>query len=124
MNLSKLHSAIAAVCPIHGVSVGDVNDKNTWVVSFKDESTPEQRLEAQTIIDNADFSIVNDVTYIPIQTIINRLIAIDKAEIAWGALTIPKQLRFITLKEGVAIDDAEVTELLTSLGIDASTILY
>lgn len=54
MNLSKLHSAIAAVCPIHGVSVGDVNDKNTWVVSFKDEATSEQKAAAQSVINNMD----------------------------------------------------------------------
>lgn len=43
--LLQLHAAIAAVCPIHGVSL----DGQIW---FKDEATPEQQEEAQQVFES------------------------------------------------------------------------
>ena len=49
---AKLDAAIKAVCPIHGVSIGRKDDKQTWRIDFKDEATPEQREAAQSVVDN------------------------------------------------------------------------
>jgi len=66
MNLEKLHNAIAAVCPIHGVSVGDGENKTTWTISFKDEATNEEKAAAHAVIDAADLSILDEPeTYTP-----------------------------------------------------------
>ena len=47
MNLaSELHNHIAKVCPIDGVTIGDPADNSTWVINFKDSTTPEQRAAA------------------------------------------------------------------------------
>ena len=51
IQLQPLHNAIAAVCPIHGVSIGQVENKQSWVISFKTEATAQQRAAAQVVID-------------------------------------------------------------------------
>ena len=43
---SLLARPIAAVCPIHGVSVGRWEDRSTWRIDFKDEATPAERMAA------------------------------------------------------------------------------
>lgn len=43
---AQLHAAIAAVCPIHGVSIGRKDDKATWRIDFKDGASDLQRSEA------------------------------------------------------------------------------
>lgn len=47
----KLDAAIKAVCPIHGVSIGRKDDKQTWRIDFKDEATAPQRAAAQQVLD-------------------------------------------------------------------------
>ena len=42
MKQEELHNLIAQIAPIHGISFGDLSDKSTWVVSFKEEATQEQ----------------------------------------------------------------------------------
>lgn len=54
MIAAQFTAAVAAVCPIHGVSVGRSNDKATWRIDFKDEATAEQRAAAQAVIDAFD----------------------------------------------------------------------
>lgn len=54
MNISKLDSAVKAVCPIHGVSVGDAADKATWRIDHKDEATAQQKVAAQSVVDAFD----------------------------------------------------------------------
>lgn len=55
MNITfKIDVAISAVAPIHGVSIGNVDDKKTWRIDFKDEATPEQRAAAQAVIEAFD----------------------------------------------------------------------
>lgn len=49
-----LDRTIKAVCPIHGVSVGRVDDKSTWRVDFADEATPEQCAAATKVLDGMD----------------------------------------------------------------------
>jgi hypothetical protein len=48
---ANLHKAIEAVCPIDGISIGDVNNKTTWDIQFKTSATAQQRINAQTILD-------------------------------------------------------------------------
>jgi hypothetical protein len=51
MNIAtKLDQAIKAVCPIHGVSIGRADDKQTWRIDFKDEATREQREAGQSAL--------------------------------------------------------------------------
>lgn len=47
---NNLDTAIRAVCPIHGVSVGRANDKTTWRIDFTSDATPEQRVAAQAVV--------------------------------------------------------------------------
>jgi hypothetical protein len=63
MNLEKLHNAIAAVCPIIGVSIGNVSDKTTWIFTATVSATTEEIAAAQAIINAADTSILNDPVY-------------------------------------------------------------
>lgn len=51
MNIVELNQALKAVCPIDGVSVGQVADKSTWRIDFKPEATTEQRAAAQGVVD-------------------------------------------------------------------------
>lgn len=52
--LSRLDQAVSAVAPIDGVSIGDINDRATWVVFFKPEATPGQVVAAQNVINTFD----------------------------------------------------------------------
>jgi len=49
-----LHVAIAAVCPIHGVSIGRADDKSTWRIDYDPEATTEQRSAAETVKQTID----------------------------------------------------------------------
>lgn len=48
MNILQLNNAIAAVCPIDGVS-GDITDKATWRIDYKPEATEQQRAAAAAL---------------------------------------------------------------------------
>lgn len=50
----NLHAAIAAVCPIHGVSIGRKNDKATWRIDFRDDATDAQRAAARALLEGFD----------------------------------------------------------------------
>lgn len=50
----KLTENISAVCPIHGISFGILNDKNTWKIDFKDGATAQQRTDAQNALQAFD----------------------------------------------------------------------
>src|SRR5437899_12475242 len=50
MDIVSLHKAIAAVCPIDGVSVGDPNDKSTWRIDFSGQPTDQQKVSAQSVV--------------------------------------------------------------------------
>ena len=47
---AKLSNAVLAVCPIHGVSMGDRFDKSTWRIDFRPEATQAQRAQAQAVV--------------------------------------------------------------------------
>lgn len=46
MNAQALHAALAAVCPIAGVCVGDPSDRATWRIDFDPSATDPQRQAA------------------------------------------------------------------------------
>lgn len=50
MSIEKLDAAIKAVCPIHGISVGRIQDKSTWRIDFADEATEAQRALAADVV--------------------------------------------------------------------------
>jgi hypothetical protein len=47
--------AIKAVCPIHGISFGKLEDKKTWEIHFIDEATEEQKLAANKVMNEFIF---------------------------------------------------------------------
>jgi hypothetical protein len=47
---SRLHDALAAVCPVAGVSIGDRADRSTWRVSYAPEATAAQIAAAQAVL--------------------------------------------------------------------------
>jgi hypothetical protein len=50
MDAGTLHIAVAAVCPIIGVSIAKPDDRATWVVDFDPAATAPQRLAAQNVV--------------------------------------------------------------------------
>ena len=56
-NLSgTVHQAIAAVCQIGGISIGDENDKTTWRIDFADGATEEQKALAAAALAAFDIA--------------------------------------------------------------------
>lgn len=51
---ADLHDAIAAVCPIAGVRIGDWANKATWGIDFDSSATAQQKTDAQTALTNFD----------------------------------------------------------------------
>lgn len=45
-----LTEQILAVCPIAGVSIGQIGDKSTWRVDYTPEATAQQRTDAAAIV--------------------------------------------------------------------------
>ncbi len=54
--LVQLHDAIAAVCPIDGISTGVWTDKTTWRVDYQASATDAQKQAAQTVVTNFDIN--------------------------------------------------------------------
>jgi hypothetical protein len=54
--MTAIHAAVAAVAPIQGVGVGSFDDKGTWIVSFQEATTPQQRAAALQVIADLDVS--------------------------------------------------------------------
>lgn len=51
---ARLTDEIGSICPIHGVSIGRVNDKETWKVHFAESATPEQIESANSVVEAFD----------------------------------------------------------------------
>ena len=73
--------------------------------------------------DAADV-ITEQVNYVPCKLIVERLKVLGKDETVWSAMTVSQQLNFLTLEQGIAVNDADVIALLTACGIDSEQILY
>lgn len=53
-NTTRMHDAVAAVCPILGISFGSLSDKKTWRINFAPDATPAQMRAAQEAVDALD----------------------------------------------------------------------
>ncbi|WFS07795.1 hypothetical protein [Methylobacterium sp. 391_Methyba4] len=62
MDAPALHAALAAVCPILGVSLGDPDNRATWRIDFDPAATTSQRRAATALL--ATFTGVDLATYI------------------------------------------------------------
>jgi len=51
MKTMKLHERLAGVAPIEGVSIGTLEDKQTWKVEFANAATQNHRNAAKAVID-------------------------------------------------------------------------
>ena len=49
---SDLHNAVAAVCPVEGVSIGRRDDRTSWACQFSEGATDKQRKAAAAVIKN------------------------------------------------------------------------
>lgn len=49
-----LHTAVARVAPITGLSIGRRDDRKTWVVSFRHEATDAHKQAAAAVLENFD----------------------------------------------------------------------
>lgn len=56
MLTKRLHTLISAVCPIHGVSIGNPADRATWGFDPTPNATAQQIAAAQAVIDAFDDS--------------------------------------------------------------------
>lgn len=55
MLIVDIDQAIKALpCPIHGLYIGDLNDKSTWRVDYKDEATDKEKAKAVKYIEEVD----------------------------------------------------------------------
>jgi len=50
----SLHEAVAKVCPIHGVVIGNPEDRSTYEIQPTDEATPAQVEAAQQVVAEFD----------------------------------------------------------------------
>jgi len=48
---AELHGAVAAVCPIFGVAIVELNDKSTWRIDFQPIATTAQKVQAQDVLN-------------------------------------------------------------------------
>jgi hypothetical protein len=55
---ADLHAEIAAVCPIHGVSIGRKNDKATWRIDFAPDATDAQKAAADAVKAAFDLAVM------------------------------------------------------------------
>ena len=52
----RVTAYIAAVCPIHGDSIGRKDDKNTWRIDYKPEATQAQKDAALAALNGIDIA--------------------------------------------------------------------
>lgn len=63
--IAALHLAVAAVCPIEGVSLGAQDDKETWRIDFSSGASDEQKAAAQAVVtafDPVTVVVPNNIT--------------------------------------------------------------
>lgn len=54
MNAGQLHDRISKVCPINGISIGNVDDRSTWLIRFDDTASDQQRNAATAVLGAFD----------------------------------------------------------------------
>lgn len=56
---SQVDKAIKEVCPIDGVSFGDLTDKTTWSIQFSSSATEDQQKLALSVVDAFDLAVAD-----------------------------------------------------------------
>lgn len=126
MWLSALHSAIADVAPIKGITSGRKDDRTTWAILFQDEATEDERASAYEVLESFDIS-----TAPAEKRLVSKSIIIDRLQDA-GLLGAARQAldaadlytkeRWNT-RTSIYADDPTAVGLLTAIGADPETIL-
>jgi hypothetical protein len=62
VDINYLHQAIAAVCPIDGISIGNPADKATWVIHYQASATSAQQTAAQSLVAGWNAAAVNPLS--------------------------------------------------------------
>lgn len=102
--LPELDRQISLVAPIHGVSIGDKNNKSTWRVDFKEGTTPEQMAAAQAVIDAFDGNAIDAL----VQQ------AQDRQRVARTEMELATQLRNLTPQQAADYVQNNVNDLATA----------
>lgn len=102
--IEELTRLILQVAPIDGISVGDINDKSTWKISFKPDATPAQQVAAQGIIDSFDT--------VSFQQKLQRIL--DRQNNSETEAALATQLKNLTPQQAVDYIEANVTTLATA----------
>lgn len=77
---AALHAAIAAVCPIDGVSMAKLEDRSTWRIDIRRDATPEQIAAAKSVVSTFDLDAPPALTQSDYEAAIDRLLANVAAE--------------------------------------------
>ncbi|MGO3934774.1 hypothetical protein [Rhodopseudomonas pseudopalustris] len=121
----ELHIRIAAVCPIHGVSIGAEDDRATWTVSFDGAATDAQKSAAYGIIAAFESTEQIEPRLVPKRYIIDRLHTAGKLDAAMAALAAADtytQQRWIT-RDSVYFNDPTCLAVLAAIGADPAVIM-
>lgn len=62
MQVSDLDKQIRAIVDIHGVSIGKIQEKSTWSVSYKSEPTEVQKTAILKVIDDFQYDGIDEVS--------------------------------------------------------------
>lgn len=129
MNPEKLYNAIASVCPITGISIGNATNKTTWTFNATESASDEQIVLAQSVIDNADLSILDDAKFITKVTAYNRIeekYGEDKLNQIFDILDNldRKNRRIYDDAQDIDCSNALVLSMLQSIGINPEDVLY
>lgn len=98
-NIATLHAAVAAVCPILGVSVGNWADKTTWRVDYAAAATVQQQTAAAGVVTAFDPNAsTNNPVILPFSEMLSRLtdaeytgiMAAVAAQITAGNAAVPR----------------------------------
>jgi len=136
-SLQWLHEAVAAICPIHGVSVGRIDDKKTWRIDFAAAATGLQKQAAADVITQFDpiepasflardfFAALTVADFTAVKTAIA---ANDAVGLLWASLQAQGEApistaapRFQSGWTGLrqALGEARANEIATALGFDS-----
>lgn len=78
----RLHTMISAICPIHGVSVGDSANKTTWRIDYDSSATDAQKTAAQNAVTS--FNVLAPSTVITSIAFMDRFTD-DERKATWAA---------------------------------------
>lgn len=125
MDAAVLHNAIAAVCPIVGVTIGSDSDRTTWRVDFASDATDAQKAAGLAALVAFDPNAPEPMRYISKRIVVERLSAAGKLAAAFAALGGPGALQYERWSASASVDteNPDVIKLLTAIGADLPTIL-